>query len=253
MNCRNQKQNPSIKANTMKHFFTVILLCTTILSYSQPWFDIGLKGGVGSSFLYNKQIFDDQNLTHKFKPGYTFGGKFGFNFVQEHQLTFDAMVTTVNQGFLYYPEAGVEANREFGINTLDLLLMYRANKNGSYFEIGPQWSSVKKVTYTDNGGNFLGVNSPSDLIKDKYFSIALGVGQYIAGTDNFGITAGIRLNYVIDDMASDKGKEANFPVLLPKSSDPSHNISAMFVIELNYDFGYLVSPSCGKRGKLFVF
>lgn len=220
---------------------------------AQPWFDVGIKGGIGSSFMYNKQIFTDQYLTHVFKPGYTVGAKLGFNFVQEHQLTVDVMKTSYTQGFHYYPEAGVEKNREFTIQGMDYLLMYRLNRNGTYFEIGPQLSTVSKVKYSDEGGDFISPDKPADVINKSYYAVALGFGGYIFGTDNFGVTTGLRLNYTLNDIASDKGHDKNFPVLIAGDSNPTRNLGIMFIIEMNYDFGYLVSPSCGKRGKLFVF
>lgn len=238
----------------MKKLFTlsfIVLLTATL--HAQPWFDAGIKAGIGTSFMYNSQIFDDQELTHVFKPGYAFGAKLGFNFIQEHQLTFDVMKSSYTQGFLYYPQSGVERNREFQIGTMDYLLMYRSNRKGTYFEIGPQLSVTSKVKYKDDGVNFLGEMPADELIEKKYFAVALGFGGYIFGTDNFGVTTGIRLNYTINDIASEKGTDLNFPIFVDKEADPTHNLGVMFVVEMNYDFGYLVSPTCGQRKKLFVF
>ncbi len=238
----------------MKKWFTLIIFMLAISgTKAQPWFDIGIKGGVGTSFMYNFQIFDDQYLSHQFRPGYTFGGKLGFNFIQEHQLTFDILKSSLTQGFNYkLPDVG-EKYREFGIESLDMALMYRANKNGTYFEVGPQWSKVSKVKYSDEGGNFISPLSPNELLNESFISLAVGFGGYIVGTDNFGITTGLRINYTLTDIASESGRGINFPMLVAHDPDPTRNLSIMFVIEMNYDFGYLVSPTCGKRGKLFVF
>lgn len=230
----------------------VLLLLTSVLN-AQPWFDIGIKGGIGSSFMYNKQIFDKQTLTHQFKPGYGYGAKLGFNFIQEHQITFDIMQSSFSQGFIYYPEAGLERNREYSIQSRDLLLMYRSNRKGTYFEVGPQWSTITKVDFSDNNISFPSTSTPDDIINKSMFSIALGFGGYVFGTDNFGITTGIRLNYTLNDIASDEGRELNFPFLDSAESDATRNLGVMFVVEMNYDFGYLVSSSCGQRTKLFVF
>ncbi|GAB1405743.1 hypothetical protein MASR1M74_29250 [Lentimicrobium sp.] len=222
----------------------------------QTWFDAGLKGGIGTSMMYNKQIFDNQEIVHKFKPAYAFGAKLGFNFIQEHQITFDVMMSQFSQAFTYRPEswsATTDAVREFTISGMDLLLMYRTNRNGTYFEIGPQWSSYSSVKYTDEGGDFISPAAPADMVNSSNFGITAGFGGYILGTDNFGIATGLRFNYMITDMASASGKDKNFPVFTMRDSNPTHNLSVMFVLEINYDFGYLVSPSCGTRGKLFVF
>lgn len=238
----------------MKKMSTLILLMLIIFSAkSQPWFDVGLKGGLGTSFMYNKQIFDDQYLTHKFKPGYTYGAKLGYNFIQQHQITFDVMQSSLTQGFIYYPEAGNEVFRDYTINATDLLLMYRSNLKGTYFEVGPQWSNVSKVKYKDEGGDFLAPYTPDEIVNKSYFSLAVGFGGYIFGTDNFGITAGFRINYTLNDIASEAGRDKNFPMLTPGDPDPTHNLGVIFMLEANYDFGYLVSSRCGKRNKLFVF
>lgn len=234
----------------------LLLLVIGLTAHTQTWFDIGLKGGIGTSFWYNKQIFDEQKIVHKFQPGYTFGGKFGFNFIQEHQITFDILKSSFSQDFTYRPEgwtAVSDARREFTIGGLDMLLMYRTNRNGTYFEIGPQWSKYSSVEYADNGGDFISPMEPADLVNESNFGIAMGFGGYIFGTDNFGVSTGIRFNYMFNDLASSDARDANFPIFIPKeSTNPTNNLGVIFMIELNYDFGYLVSPRCGTRGKLFV-
>lgn len=238
----------------MKKIFTLLFVLFSVhLVQAQPWFDIGIKAGYGTSFMYNTQIFDAQKLTHKFMGGYTYGGKFGFNFSEEHQAALDVMQTTLRQGFIYYPEAGVESLREFDIQSLDFLLMYRYNKKGTYFEFGPQLSQVSKVKYTDEGGDFISPDTPGQMINKSLYSLALGFGGYIFGTDNFGVTAGFRINYSLNDIATESARGKNFPMLYPADPDPTRNLGIMFILEANYDFGYLVSPSCGNRSKLFVF
>lgn len=246
-------QNPEVMKKVL--LLAISMVFVGILN-AQPWFDIGVKGGIGTSMMYNKQIFDNQEVVHKFKPGYTFGGKLGFNFIQEHQITFDVMKSQFKQAFTYRPEgwtASTDAVREFTIDGLDLLLMYRTNRNGTFFEIGPQWSRYSKVKYTDEGGDFISPTLPADVINSSNFGITAGFGGYIFGTDNFGVATGLRFNYMIADLASATGKEKNFPIFTLHDSNPTHNLSVMFVIEVNYDFGYLVSSKCGTRGKLFVF
>ncbi|MBK6347983.1 MAG: outer membrane beta-barrel protein [Bacteroidales bacterium] len=242
----------------MKRFLLLAVLQFAVLvAFSQTWFDIGLKGGIGSSFMYNSQIFKNQDIVHKFKPGYTFGGKLGFNFIQEHQITFDVMKTTYNQAFTYTPAdgpTGSENLREYTFGGLDMLVMYRTNRSGTYFEIGPQWSTYSTVKFSDNGSTAFTEENVSKMIKKSNFGMAVGFGGYIFGTDNFGVATGLRFNYMFNDMATAEGNDANFPILKDTGeSNPTHNLGVLFVIEMNYDFGYLVSSRCGQRTKLFVF
>ncbi|KAF0202664.1 MAG: hypothetical protein FD170_1838 [Bacteroidetes bacterium] len=241
----------------MKKLTLIFIFLISLSSINaQTWFDIGLKGGIGTSFWYNKQIFDDQKIVHQWQPGYTVGGKIGFNFIQEHQITFDVLKSSFSQNFTYKPEgwsSTSDAVREFTIGGLDMLLMYRANRNGTYFEVGPQWSKYSEVKYADNGGDFISPLEPSQLISKSNFGLAMGFGGYIFGTDNFGVSTGVRFNYMFNDIASAEGRDANFPIFIPnEKTNPTNNLGVIFMIEINYDFGYLVSPTCGTRGKLFV-
>lgn len=238
----------------MKRIFTVLIVLAAFASAkAQPWFDIGVKAGVGTSFMYNTQIFEDQKIIHQWKPGYAYGGKFGFNFSLEHQLVFDIMQTSFKQGFKYTPEAGNEISREFSFRQMDYLVLYRYNSKGTYFEFGPQLSKVSKAEYTDEGIDYISPYNPNDMFNKDVYSVALGFGSYIFGTDNFGITAGFRLNYTLNDIVSEAGRTKNIPMLYPGDADPTRNLGIMFILEANFDFGYIVSPSCGTRRKLFMF
>jgi len=224
--------------------------------FSQTWFDVGIKAGATTAFWYNKQFFDNQYLQHNFKISSGFGAKIGFNFVQEHQLTFDVFSTGFRQGFSYHPEGsafGEKASREFGSRGTDLLFMYRSNRNGTYFEVGPVWTFYKKVTFRDTGTNPISPAKIDDLTIKKNFGLVAGLGGYIFGTDNFGVTTGLRFSYMFYDLANANGRNVNFPFFTQANSDPTNLIGIMFVVEMNYDFGYLVSPRCGQRSKLFVF
>lgn len=238
----------------MKKIFTLIIISLAFSAVkAQPWFDIGIKGGIGTSFMYNTQVFEDQKLTHKLLMGNTFGGKFGFNLSMEHQVSFDALKTVMKQKFLYYPEAGVEAYRQFDIQTLDFALLYRYTKGGTFFEFGPQLSQVSSVKYNDDAGDLIQPLTPEELINKNLYSLVFGFGGYVFGTDNFGITTGFRLSYNLNDIATEAARGKNFPMFYDNTPDPTRNLGIMFIIEANYDFGYLLSPSCGQRTKLFVF
>lgn len=237
-----------------KLIFTIYLSCSLLLAYSQPWFDVGLKGGIGTSFMYNQKIFDDQEVIHKFKPGYNFGAKLGFNFIQEHQITFDVLKSSLVQGFEYSTPENPKLNREFSFDAIDMLLMYRSNRGGTYFEVGPQWTTISNASYSDEGEDMIQPLTASEILNKSNFGMAVGFGGYIFGTDNFGVSTGFRLSYMFNDLATDEGRNINFPILkTSENSKATHNLSAMFVVEVNYDFGYLVSSSCGQRKKLFVF
>ncbi len=141
----------------MKSLFAFLIICLPLSIFSQSWVDLGLKGAWGGDFVLNGNLFNDNTYNHKLSSGYSFGGKVGFNFNQEHEVTFDAMFTAFKQGFTYSVEDtvnNVTTNyaSEFGFNAVHLILMYRRNKNGSYFEFGPCISLLQSPYFKDEGG-----------------------------------------------------------------------------------------------------
>ena len=64
----------------MKKLLSNVALLYSMNGMSQVWFDLGVKGGVGSGFLINKTISDDsrQSVSPRFNK--FLGGKIGVNF-----------------------------------------------------------------------------------------------------------------------------------------------------------------------------
>src|SRR5688572_3338036 len=77
-----------------------VITLMSLNTYSQSWADIGLKGGWGLNFLYNKNMLED-DFTAKFSSGFALGGKLGWNFDDFHELTLDIMYYQFNQTFKY--------------------------------------------------------------------------------------------------------------------------------------------------------
>ena len=86
----------------MRKLLTLIS-CIFILnnSYSQTWFDLGLKGGFGTGIIMNNNIWEDPDYNHRLSPSYSFGGKIGFNFNDNHEITLDILLNKFQQNFLY--------------------------------------------------------------------------------------------------------------------------------------------------------
>lgn len=238
-----------------KTSITSAIILFSICTFSQTWFDAGLKGGYGVNLLYNQNYFNDRNFTPTLSYGYMYGGKIGFNFNEEHSITFDANTSYFNQGFSYSvlnaDSTRSQFSRNVGFNSLNFLLMYRKMKASSYVEIGPQYSTVMKARGNDS---FSGNSDISPYLAKSYYSLVLGFGGFVMGTENFGITVGMRIAYTLNDIISPQGQQVNFPSPTNYPSyKPSNPVSAMMVMELNYDLGYLASAKCGKKTKFLMF
>lgn len=241
-----------------KTFFVLAVLLSGNIVFAQNWIDVGLKGGYGLNLLYNKNIFDDTEYNHKFSGGYSFGGKIGLNLGEFHEITFDVMSSKFTQKFDFnitdtLDNSQTKHNSELSFQSIDLLLMYRNNNEGRYFEIGPYMSLISNGSFSDSHANETNKDVTPQLQKNGY-GLALGFGAYMLGTENFGITFGARFNYQISDLVSAQGQTDNFPT--NKSYDShraSHPFGAMIVMEMNYDLGYLASAKCSKRRKIILF
>lgn len=234
---------------------TLAFLLFASLSYSQTWFDLGVKGGYGLDLLYNQNFFNGRDFTPLLSYGYMYGGKVGFNFNTEHSITMDVNTSYFNQQFAYSflnaDSSRSNYTRGIGFNSLNFLPMYRKMKSSSYVEVGPQYSTVLKSRGTDS---YLGGSDISPYIIKSYYSVVLGFGGFVMGTENFGITLGFRFSYTFNDLVTKNGQLINFPSTTPYATYNKNNpISALMVMEFNYDLGYLVNSKCGKKTKFLMF
>lgn len=254
-----------------------ILLIFSGLSHAkgQMWLDVGLKGGVGTDMLFNKNINDDPEFNQQLSLGFNVGGKLGFNFSDFHEMTLDVLYYGYDQKYKYNVLNPVDNSkpqylRSVKFTGIDFLLMYRHNNDGRYVEIGPQFSLVQNVSATDNypGGTFTTIDLKSQLAP-SLVSAVFGFGSYLIGTENFGMTTGIRLMYSFSDLMSEDGKNNSFPTnasVYPTTGTSTalenrtyatytatHVMSAMFVMEFNLDFAYMAKAKCSNKRKLMLF
>ena len=236
--------------------FSLLLFTSTI--NAQRWVDIGIKGGWGPNWLMNKNLADDQDFNNQLASGYTFGGKLGFNFNDFHELTFDVLATGYKFKFKFNEfdttsNASPLYEKSFRFNVLELMLMYRHNKDGRYMEIGPSYSLMKKASGTNN---FEGANDGviRENLIDGFTSVVFGFGTYFMGTENFGITLGARFSYTFDDIISETGKTNHYPANRPYTSyKASHPFYALLIAEANLDFAYMAKAKCKNKRKLILF
>ncbi len=229
-------------------------------TYSQgSWLDVGLKGGYGIDFLINKNIADDDTHEPQFSFGNMFGGKIGWNFNDEHAINFDIVYSKFGIAYEYLSVNTVDStstayNKNFSFNSLDFLLLYRHVKNASYFEIGPQFSRMKKAVMTDEQFGTTNDDISTNLVP-SYYSLVVGAGGFLAGSENMRITLGFRVMYTFDDILSKQGKTNYFPSGVNYDVyNKSNPISVMAVLELEFDVGFLATSNCKKnRTSLVLF
>lgn len=236
-----------------------LALFSLIFSYSvsaQNWIDLGVKAGYGANFFYNQNYLDEPDFTNKMDFGYSLGGKIGLNFGEEHEVTFDAGISEFRQSFSYDVSISPHG-KSLTFNSTDLMLLYRHNRDGRYFEVGPGYSLLNKAKGTNEDPDIIeGINGDvKQYLADNYTQLVFGFGAFMLGSDNVGITFGARFRYTLNDIISSDGKAANYPAtqVTYESYRGSHPLVAELVIELNWDLGYMAKANCGQRRKFLMF
>ena len=234
--------------------FSLLLAHTSI---SQGWLDVGVKGGWGLSLLNNKNIWGDADYNHDLSTSGFFGGKLGLNFNMEHEITFDVGYGKFNQKFKHslmdVNGTQLDFQSMISFTKMDYMIMYRHNENGKYMEIGPVLSSVSSPQKTDTYSHPDQIDFGSDHVNTPLMGATLGFGNYMMGTDNFGVTFGARISVWFSDLISENGKAYNFPTQTTYDSyAPSAPVTIQLVMEANFDFAYLAKAQCGRK-KLLMF
>ena len=231
-------------------------------SQAQSWIDIGAKGMFNSTWVLNGNVNNDKYAAYEMSFGYGGGGKIGFNFNESAEITLDVLYSTVNQKYM---SNGLENKwtKEINLSYLDLPLLFKSNKEGTYIEIGPQFSilmGAKDKFGFENADAIRDYNrNPADqYYEKKNVAAVFGFGSYLFGTENLYVCFGMRATYgFLDIISKEGGKGSEYTSITPandgtpKSYRATNNLTVGFVLELNYDLGYLVSASCGKRRVLF--
>jgi hypothetical protein len=236
-------------------FYISILISN--FTFSQLWFDIGAKGGVGTGFLINKTLDKDSRLSVSPGMNYFYGGKFGINFGKEHSITLDGSYNTNEYSFL---QTGImDTKREykysFNYSTITFLPMYRRTTDAQYLEIGPEFSFFKKGAISDEANPII-TTSASEAINPTQIGAVFGIGGYIIGNDVIALSMGLRFHYQFTNLISDQFSSSNYPfVNYPDitSASTTNPLSVQVVFELNYSLAQVARASCGKRVALVRF
>lgn len=248
-------------------FLTFLTLSFFISSntYSQGWIDGGIKAGFGVTQLVNQNVWDNAEVVNKLSYGNSFGGKLGLNFNLNYQITVDFIYTLSNQEFEFQPNdiTNNTSSKNISYNSFDIPLLFRHNSdNGSFLEIGPQISFIKKVEQNINGLNNIDMK---ESFEKTNLGAVIGIGSFLMGSKNLYLVFGLRAHYGFQDILSKeggKGSNVYFPIedeldsvseeFKFDSYKKTSPISLLAYLEINYDLAYLVRSNC-KRSALKFF
>ncbi|HQV01508.1 MAG TPA: porin family protein, partial [Bacteroidia bacterium] len=193
----------------MKKITLIIAFAGITLQALSQGLEVGLNGSLGTTWLLNKNVFDqDEILNPTFSGGFTFGASATYFFSPKLGVGIELNSATVNQKYSgeYSANDTYEAKTTLKYLSIPVLLKLQT-ESGFYFEIGPQFNSLSKAKeeYTSD---------PSD--PDDYSSLNVKKGfenMVIAGVfgfggrfdlnDNLALTAGVRFQYGIGDVTKE--------------------------------------------------
>jgi len=230
--------------------FVIGMFSMNMMNAQELWFDAGIKGSWGPTFLLNENLVNDANYSQQISNGYSFGGKFGFHFGYIHGITLDAMYSQNKQ--FYNIKEGFSDVEDLTVDwkSIDLYVLYRLYRTINYFEVGPKFSLMNIV----RNNNI----ETTQFYVENYPSAVIGFGWYVFGKEAFTATAGIRVEYALTDVISADGKAAGYPAnpVRVTAFDPyetTNPLSAQLVFEINWGIGYFAKTACAGRKHFFSF
>lgn len=241
-----------------KILFSTAIMLIFNLSNAQLWFDVGLKAGGGTGFLKNKNISTDNRLSVNPGYGYFYGGKIGINYGYFVSIATD--ITFGKNSFSFMQNGIYDSTRTYKYNvtynSLNIVPLFRYTKEASYLELGPEFSLVKKPTYSDEATNLSNVDA-SNYVSSKLTGLVFGFGGYIVGNDVIALQMGFRAHYSFTNLTSDESPIGIFPLTnyTDLSASPTNPISIQLHMELNVSLGQIArsSSKCGRRVAFLSF
>lgn len=204
----------------MKKALLTIAVVIAAMSLQAQSFRVGLSGGVNSTWMMNKNVFDyDDGLD----VATTFGGRLGleaiysfndnvgvgvgFNFLSRNSQKY----TGDNRG----NDVRLDGDLTSKMNYFDIPLTLRiTSSGGTYFEVGPQFGFLTsaKETYKNNSNPLLDYDNVD--IKNSFnktnIALVFGFGVDIDVTEKIFITTGLRLGYGFTDVTKEYKDAAEF-------------------------------------------
>lgn len=195
----------------MKKALLTICIVIAALSTQAQSFRLGVSGGVNSTWLMNKNVFDAND---GLDIATSFGGRFGidaiYSFNEKVGLSIGFnFLSTHNQKY-----TGEVGSADYDLTTklkyLDIPILFRlTSSGGTYFELGPQIGILgsAKEDFESSNPSVFGLDYDDRNVKSGFNStniaVILGFGVDIDVTEKIFITTGLRLGYGLSDVTEE--------------------------------------------------
>lgn len=260
----------------MKKFLIPGLLLLSVLSFAgedlftktlkgkkssggETYIVIGARGGPQATWLFNKNMIDDDAIKYKFSGGGYGGIMLGLHLTEMFAINGECLFAGYSRKIASNIDSLDWSSTE-KLSYLEFPVLLHLDFEGfKYLELGVKFGNLKgaKVAYDPDPANV----SSNDM--KKYYSkgntaLVFGWGTGLWGSGGLLFSTGIRLTYGLDDIISDEGGRGDQYVTLadpanPKSYQKTNIITAAFHFSLDFDLGWVVKSSCGRNYKFTLF
>ena len=189
-----------------KALLTIAVVIAALSAQAQGSFRIGLSGGVNSTWLMNKNVFDAND---GLDIAATFGGRVGvdaiYSFNEKLGIGIGFNFLSRNSQKYTGDETGLDGDLTTKLNYFDIPVTLRlTSSGGTYFEIGPQFGFLTsaKQDYDSEFIEYSDVDVMENL-NSTNIAMILGFGVDIDVTENIFITTGLRLGYGFTDVTKE--------------------------------------------------
>lgn len=254
----------------MKKLLLVIALstgCLSVFSQGETFIDFGPKIMVGPNIFINDALGSDRYTPSYKSAGWGGGFKFAFDFNTRIAIVGEALYRQQKQVFSMTftdPTTGTDVIKDkyITLKSIEFPVMLRHNSDAmQYFEAGVVFSNIKGVdeNFYDLQGSEIELSdfssqNLSSFYSQKNMGAVLGVGGYLWGSGNFGVSAGLRFRYDFNDAVATDDRVPSSPMyatddVVVGSTTP---FSIAIVFEANYDLGFLMAKSSCKGRRKFL-
>ena len=202
------------------------------------WFNLEVKGGIGTSLLSNKNISGDKNISamnFNFYPAYGIG--IGAHIKNYFAVQIEKSWSSFGQKYTYKNESPA---RTLVFNSSEMgLFLRKTSEGGGFVGLGFKVANISKSN----------VDSISVYSKSLNF-LNFEIGGPVWQNNMFDINLNIRFGYGLNNMVSAENYNPGAYTVYTKNAS-THPITAQFLIGFNWHVGYWATSNCKHKG--FVF
>ena len=227
-------------------------------SSTVKWLSLEVKGGYGSTILFNSDVSAEENASMNFFSGaYNLGGRFGITFGDYVGIFVEGISENFKQSYELIPgDPILPYTKTQSFKSQDWIFELRyTNDYGFYVEAGPVFSTLKSAEESNDAEyTFIPRTNYIENFSKKNTGLMFGLGFSIVRGERISVNLGLRSTYMLGNfVANDNFYALNDGVFTGTNTGVATNpFSIKVMFGVNYFFGFWGDATCG-RGRLMFF